>query len=191
MMAKRSQVKTLGKLKTSGYKSVSLKDEIRRNLLASIVERKNVFSGIIGYDRTVIPQLENAIISGQDVIFLGERGQAKSRLMRALVNLLDEEIPTINGCEINDDPFAPICKSCRDEVAAHGDATEIAWLTREARYSEKLATPDIAIADLIGDVDPIKVAEGRHLSDELTMHYGLIPRPDRGIFCINEQIGRA
>ncbi len=177
---------TLGELKASGYKSVSVKEEMRRNLIASIKAKKAVFPGIIGYNNTVIPQVENAVISGQNIIFLGERGQAKSRIMRQLVDLLDEEIPVIRGCEINDDPLYPICRACRDRVARDGDATEIAWLSRQDRYGEKLATPDITIADLIGDVDPIKVAEGRYLSDELTMHYGIIPRTNRGIFCINE-----
>jgi len=185
-MAKRSKAKTIGELKASGYKPVSLREEMRHNLLAMIKGRKNIFPGIIGYDDTVIPQIENAIISGQDIIFLGERGQAKSRIMRLLINLLDEEIPVIKGCEINDNPFAPICKQCRDKLSKEGDATVITWLPRQERYGEKLATPDIAIADLIGDVDPIKVAEGRYLSDELTIHYGLIPRTNRGIFCINE-----
>ncbi len=185
-MAKQRKAKTIGELKASGYKSVPIREEMRRNLLAMIKERKNIFPGIIGFNDTVIPQIENAIISGQDIIFLGERGQAKSRIMRSLVNLLDEETPIIKGCEINDSPFAPICKQCRDKLSKEGDATEIAWLPRQERYGEKLATPDIAIADLIGDVDPIKVAEGRYLSDELTIHYGLIPRTNRGIFCINE-----
>jgi magnesium chelatase subunit I len=147
---------------------------------------QDVFPGIIGYSDTVIPNIENAIFSGHDIIFLGERGQAKSRLMRALIQLLDEKIPAIKGCEINDDPFSPICKHCRDLVAAKGDNTEIVWLEKEQRYSEKLATPDIAVADILGDIDPIKVAEGRYLSDELTIHYGLIPRTNRGIFCVNE-----
>jgi len=185
-MSKRSKAKTIGELKASGYQPVPLREEMRRNLIAMIKKRKNIFPGIIGYDDTVIPQLENAIISGQDIIFLGERGQAKSRIMRALVNLLDEELPVVRGCEINDSPFAPVCKQCRDKLAEEGDATGIAWLPREERYGEKLATPDIAINDLIGDVDPIRVAEGRYLSDELTIHYGLIPRTNRGIFCINE-----
>ncbi len=185
-MAKRSKAKTIGGLKASGYKTVPIREEMRRNLLAMIKGRKKIFPGIVGYDDTVIPQIENAIIAGQDIIFLGERGQAKSRIMRALVNLLDEEIPVIKGCEINDDPFAPICKWCRDKVSEEGDKTEIAWLPRQERYGEKLATPDISLADLIGDVDPIKITEGRYLSDELTMHYGLIPRTNRGIFCINE-----
>ena len=185
-MAKRKKAKTIGELKASGYQSVPLREEMRRNLITMIRKRKNIFPGIIGYDDTVIPQVENAIISGQDIIFLGERGQAKSRIMRALVNLLDEEIPVVKGCEINDNPFAPVCKQCRDKMAEEGDATEITWMPRQERYGEKLATPDIAITDLIGDVDPIKIAEGRYLSDELTIHYGLIPRTNRGIFCINE-----
>jgi len=185
-MGGRKKVTTIGKLKASGYKPASVKQELRRNLIASIKKKKDIFPGIIGYDDTVIPQIQNALISGQDIIFLGERGQAKSRIMRALVYLLDEEIPVIKGCEINDNPFAPICRHCRDRLAEEGDATEITWLPRQERYSEKLATPDIAIADLIGDVDPIKVAEGKYLSDELTIHYGLVPRTNRGIFCINE-----
>lgn len=178
--------RTIRELKTSGYKPVSIKEEMRRNLIAMIKKGEDVFPGIIGYDDTVIPLIQNAILSGQDIIFLGERGQAKSRIMRALVNLLDEEIPVIEGCEINDDPFNPICKQCRDKISKDGEKTAITWLKREERYGEKLATPDISIADLIGDVDPIKVAEGKYLSDELTIHYGLIPRTNRGIFCINE-----
>jgi len=185
-MVKRRKARTIGELKSSSYRPVSVKEEMRRNLIGMIKKKKTIFPGIIGYDDTVTPQLENAIISGQDVIFLGERGQAKSRIMRALVCLLDEEIPVIKGCEINDNPFAPICKRCRDKLAEEGDATEITWLPRQERYGEKLATPDIAIADLVGDVDPIKVAEGKYLSDELAIHYGLIPRTNRGIFCINE-----
>ena len=185
-MVKRRKARTIGELKSSGYRPVSVKEEMRRNLIGMIKKKKEIFPGIIGYDETVTPQLENAIISGQDVIFLGERGQAKSRIMRALICLLDEEIPVIKGCEINDNPFAPICKRCRDKLAEEGDATEITWLPREERYGEKLATPDIAIADLVGDVDPIKVAEGKYLSDELAIHYGLIPRTNRGVFCINE-----
>jgi magnesium chelatase subunit I len=178
--------RTLGELKASDYKPLSIREEMRHNLIALIKANKPIFNGIIGYDNTVIPQVENAVLSGQNIIFLGERGQAKSRVMRLLVGLLDEAIPVIRGCEINDNPFSPICKSCREKVARDGDNTEIAWLSRKDRYGEKLATPDTTIADLIGDVDPIKVAEGRYLSDELTMHYGIIPRTNRGIFCINE-----
>jgi len=177
---------TLGELKASGYKPVSIREEMRRNLIALIKAKKPIFNGIIGYDNTVIPQVENAVLSGQNIIFLGERGQAKSRVMRLLVGVLDEAIPVIRGCEINDNPFSPVCKYCREKVASEGDNTEIVWLSREDRYGEKLATPDTTIADLIGDVDPVKVAEGRYLSDELTMHYGIIPRTNRGIFCINE-----
>ncbi len=177
---------TVGELRASGYQVRSVREEMRHNLLKAIREHREIFPGIIGYADTVIPQIENALISGQDMIFLGERGQAKSRMMRALVGLLDEEVPIIKGCEINDDPFAPICRQCRNKVEREGDETEIAWIKREERYGEKLATPDVTISDLIGDVDPIKVAEGRYLSDELTIHYGLLPRTNRGIFAINE-----
>jgi len=165
---------------------LSVKEELRKNLIQKIRKGEVLFPGIIGYEETVIPQIENAILSGQDIIFLGERGQAKTRMARSLVNLLDEVVPVIAGCEINDNPFAPICKACRDKVEAQGEAVEIAWLPRDRRYGEKLATPDITISDLIGEVDPVRVAEGRYLSDELTIHYGLIPRTNRGIFCINE-----
>lgn len=185
-MSGRIRAGTISELKASGYRTVSVKEELRRNLIDKIRNREETFPGIIGYDDTVIPQIENAIISGQDIIFLGERGQAKSRLMRLLVNLLDDELPVIKGCEINDNPFAPVCRRCRDRLSELGDAVEIDWLPRDERYDEKLATPDITIADLIGDVDPIKVAEGRYLSDELTIYYSLIPRTNRGIFCINE-----
>jgi magnesium chelatase subunit I len=177
---------TLRELKASGYTPLPIREEMRRNLIAMIKAKKTIFPGIIGYDNTVIPQVENAVLSGQNVIFLGERGQAKSRIMRLLVGLLDPEIPVVRGCEINDSPFSPICKSCREKVEREGDSTEISWMPRQDRYGEKLATPDTTIADLIGDVDPIKVAEGRYLSDELTIHYGIIPRTNRGIFCINE-----
>jgi magnesium chelatase subunit I len=180
------KAKTIGELKASGYRPIPVREEMRRNLIRMIRDKTDIFPGIIGYNDTVIPQVKNAVISGQDIIFLGERGQAKSRIMRLLVDLLDEEVPVIQGCEVNDNPLSPICRVCRDRVAAEGDATEIEWLPRVTRYGEKLATPDITIADLIGDVDPIKVAEGRYLSDELTIHYGLIPRTNRGIFCINE-----
>ncbi len=178
--------RTIGELRASGYRVRSVKEEMRDNLIARIRSGETLFPGIIGYDETVIPQIENAILSGQDIVFLGERGQAKTRLARSLVNLLDPEVPVIAGCEINDDPFAPICKACQLRIAEEGDATPIHWLARDRRYSEKLATPDITIADLIGEVDPIKVAEGRYLADELTIHYGLVPRTHRGIFCLNE-----
>jgi magnesium chelatase subunit I len=178
--------RTIGELRESGYRSRSVKAELRGNLIEKIRSGEELFPGIVGYEMTVVPQVENAILSGQDVIFLGERGQAKTRIARMLTNLLDEAMPAIAGCEINDEPFAPICAACRWRVANDGDATEIIWLSREQRFSEKLATPDITIADLIGEVDPIKVAEGRYLSDELTIHYGLLPRTNRGIFAINE-----
>jgi magnesium chelatase subunit I len=159
---------------------------MRKNIIQKIRRGEELFPGIVGYEDTVIPQVENAILSGQDIIFLGERGQAKTRMARNLVNLLDDFIPIIAGCEINDNPFEPVCKACRDKVDELGDDVEIAWLPRDRRYGEKLATPDITISDLVGEVDPVRVAEGRYLSDELTIHYGMIPRTNRGIFCINE-----
>lgn len=177
---------TIGELRQSGYKVISVKEEVRKNLIKKIVNNEELFPGIVGFDDSVIPQLENAILAGQDIILLGERGQAKSRLIRQIVTLLDEEIPAIAGCELNDDPFNPICRQCKDKISSDGDDVEISWLPRDQRYSEKLATPDISVADLIGEIDPIKVAEGRYLSDEMTIHYGLIPRTNRGIFCINE-----
>jgi magnesium chelatase subunit I len=177
---------TIGQLRQSGYQVASIKEEMRRNLIGKIQRKEPVLPGIVGYEESVFPQLENAILSGQDIIFLGERGQAKSRMIREMISLLDEEVPIIVDCEINDNPYEPICKRCRDLVAEHGDDTSIEWLSRDRRYGEKLATPDSTIADLIGEVDPIKVAEGRYLSDELTIHYGLVPRTNRGIFCINE-----
>jgi magnesium chelatase subunit I len=178
--------RTLGELKQSGYKVLSVKEEMRRNLMGRIRDGKPLFEGIYGYEDSVVPQLENAVLSGQDIIFLGERGQAKSRMIRALTGLLDEAIPVIAGSELNENPFEPITNASRLRAEKEGDALEIDWITRDQRYGEKLATPDITIADLIGEVDPIKVAEGRYLSDELTIHYGLIPRTNRGIFCINE-----
>ena len=178
--------RTIAELRATGHVRESVKQEMRRNLLARLKSGEQLLAGIVGYDETVLPQLSNAIISGHDVILLGERGQAKSRIMRSLVSLLDELVPVIEGCEINDHPYAPICRRCRDLVAANGDDVEIAWLHRDDRYGEKLATPDISIADLIGEVDPIKVAEGRYLADELTIHYGLLPRTNRGVFGINE-----
>jgi len=159
---------------------------MRKNLIAKIRSGEEIFPGIWGYEETVIPHVVNAILAGQDIIFLGERGQAKSRIIRSLTSLLDEETPILAGCEISEDPYNPITQAGRDLVAQNGDDAELAWIGRDKRYGEKLATPDITIADLIGEVDPIKVAEGRYLSDELTIHYGLIPRTNRGIFCINE-----
>ncbi len=181
-----TQPRTIGELRASGYKVLSVKEEMRKNLIQKIRDGEDLFPGIVGYEETVIPQIENAILSGQDIIFLGERGQAKTRMARSLANLLDNEVPVIAGCEINDNPYEPICKACRDKVSEQGDNVEIAWLPRDRRYGEKLATPDITISDLIGEVDPVRVAEGRYLSDELTIHYGMIPRTNRGIFCINE-----
>ncbi len=185
-MATITKPATLGALRASGYHVLPVREEMRKNLVRKLRAGEELFPGIIGYEETVIPQVENAILSGQDIVLLGERGQAKTRIARSLINLLDEETPVIAGCEINDDPFNPICAACRQRVAEEGDETPITWLPRDRRYGEKLATPDITIADLVGEVDPIKVAEGRYLSDELTIHYGLIPRTHRGIFCINE-----
>ncbi|MBI4200177.1 MAG: magnesium chelatase [Chloroflexi bacterium] len=183
---KTMKPRTLRELRASNYRVRSVREEMRQNLVDKLARHEEVFPGIIGFQDTVIPQMENALLAGQDLILLGERGQAKSRLMRSLVNLLDEEVPVIAACEINDNPYAPICRACRDKCEELGDAVEIAWLPREARLAEKLSTPDISVADLIGEVDPIRVAEGRYLSDELTIHYGLVPRTNRGIFCVNE-----
>src|SRR5438067_1476478 len=177
---------TIRELRESEYRVLSVKEEMRKNLVSRIENDEELFPGIVGFEETVLPQVENAILSGQDMILLGERGQAKTRLARALTSLLDPEIPAIEGCEINDNPYDPICRSCKDKVAEYGDDVEITWIERDRRYGEKLATPDTTIADLIGEVDPIKVAEGRYLSDELTIHYGMLPRTNRGIFCINE-----
>ncbi|MGD9932995.1 MAG: magnesium chelatase [Dehalococcoidia bacterium] len=185
-MATTNRAKTLGELKAAGYQVLPVREEMRKNLIAKIRSGETLFPGIHGYEDTVIPHVVNAILAGQDIIFLGERGQAKSRIIRALTSLLDEETPILAGCEIPEDPYHPISQAGRDIIAAQGDAAEIVWLPRDSRYGEKLATPDITIADLIGEVDPIKVAEGRYLADELTIHYGLIPRTNRGIFCINE-----
>jgi magnesium chelatase subunit I len=163
-----------------------VKEELRANAVRNIEAGAPLFQGVMGYEDTVMPQLENALLAGHDVVFLGERGQAKTRMIRSLTDLLDEWMPIVAGSEINDDPYNPVSRHARDLVAAEGDNTPIAWVHRSERFGEKLATPDTSISDLIGEVDPIKVAEGRYLSDELTLHYGLVPRTNRGIFAINE-----
>jgi magnesium chelatase subunit I len=176
----------VGQLRDAGWVSRPVKEEVRRNAIARVAAGEPLFPGVLGYEETVLPQLENALLAGHDVIFLGERGQAKTRMIRSLVELLDEWMPVIAGSEINDDPFHPVSRHARDLVRDHGDDTPVEWVHRSERFGEKLATPDTSIADLIGEVDPIKVAEGRYLSDELTLHYGLVPRTNRGIFAINE-----
>ena len=177
---------TLGELKASGWVSRPVKQEVREHAIAKVVAGELLFAGVQGYEDTVMPQLENALLAGHDVVFLGERGQAKTRMIRSLTGLLDEWMPIVAGSEINDDPYHPISKHAKDLVADHGDDAPIDWIHRDKRYGEKLATPDTSIADLIGEVDPIKVAEGRYLSDELTLHYGMVPRTNRGIFAMNE-----
>lgn len=181
-----SEAKTLGELKKSGIAVLSVRDEMRKNLVQHLESGNRILPGIIGYDDTVIPEIENAILSGHHMVFLGERGQAKSRIIRGLVSLLDERIPIVEGCEINDNPYQPICRACRKKAEETGDGLPIEWIDRDARYGEKLATPDVSIADLVGEIDPIKVAEGRYLADEETIHYGLVPRTNRGVFAINE-----
>src|SRR5262245_48393067 len=178
--------RSLGELKASGYRIVSVKEEMRNNLIRKLKAGEPIFDGIIGYDDTVIPQVQNAILSRHDTLFLGLRGQAKTRMLRQLVNLLDDAVPVVEGSEVSDNPLHPISRYARDLIAQQGDATPIAWIGRSERYHEKLATPDVTIADLIGEIDMIKHAEGRYLSSELTMHFGLIPRSNRGIFCMNE-----
>jgi magnesium chelatase subunit I len=177
---------TLGALRASGYVTRPVREEMRRNLLGVLARGERLLPGIIGFDQTVIPEIENALLAGHHMVFLGERGQAKSRVIRGLLRLLDPVIPAVRGCPLHDDPFRPICKACRERAARAGDALELEWIAPAARYAEKLATPDTSIADLIGEVDPIKVAEGRYLADEDTIHYGLIPRSNRGLFAINE-----
>jgi magnesium chelatase subunit I len=178
---------TLGELRQARLQTRSVKQEIRDNLVRKLQAGEPLFPGIIGYDDTVIPQLVNAILSRHNFILLGLRGQAKSRILRGLIDLLDEKIPAVPGCEIHDDPLAPLCAACRARIAREGEEMPIAWLPRSARFVEKLATPDVTIADMVGDIDPIKAAQaGLNLSDELTMHYGLLPRANRGIFAINE-----
>ena len=177
---------TVGQLRASGYVSKSVKDELRDNVIRRLANGEPLFPGIIGFDDTVIPQLVNALLSKHDVLFLGLRGQAKTRMIRSLPGLLDEYIPTIAGAELLDDPLSPKFKQSQRILDEHGDETEVRWVHREERFNEKLATPDVTIADLIGEIDLIKHAEGRHLSDESVVHYGMIPRTNRGIFAINE-----
>lgn len=181
-----SQPTSLGELRKAGYEPVSVRTELRRNLKAALREKKSILPSILGYEDSVLPEVENAILSGHHIILLGERGQAKSRLIRGLVSLLDEEVPAVEGCEIHCDPLAPICRRCASRVEEEGDALAVTWVGRDERYGEKLATPDVSMADLIGEIDPIKVAEGRYLADEDTIHFGLVPRSHRGIFAINE-----
>src|SRR5579862_9880832 len=185
-MSDQPSASTLGQLRASGWESRPVKHEIRTNAVARVRAGEALFPRVLGYEETVLPQLENALLAGHDVIFLGERGQAKSRMIRSLTDLLDEWMPIVAGSEINDDPYHPVSKHARDLLGAEGDDTPITWVHRDDRFGEKLATPDTSIADLIGEVDPIKVAEGRYLADELTLHYGLVPRTNRGIFAINE-----
>jgi magnesium chelatase subunit I len=182
-----SQARTLGELRQTGAPLVGVREEMRRNLLCKLETGQTLFPGILGYDESVIPQVANAVLSRHNMILLGLRGQAKSRLLRSLITLLDPALPMVAGCEIHDDPFRPLCKRCRDLVSERGDETPLAWLSPEERYVEKLATPDVTIADIIGDVDPIRAARGGHdLASEMTMHYGLLPRANRGIFALNE-----
>ncbi|HEV2917701.1 MAG TPA: sigma 54-interacting transcriptional regulator [Actinomycetota bacterium] len=178
--------RTVGELKASGHRERGVKQEIRENLLAALADGRDAWPGILGFEDTVIPQLERALIAGHDVVLLGERGQGKTRLIRSLTALLDEWTPVVAGCEINDHPYVPTCNACRARLAAEGDQLPVAWRHRSERYGEKLATPDTRVGDLIGDIDPIKVAEGRTLGDPETVHYGLVPRTNRGIFSVNE-----
>ena len=178
--------RTLGELRESGYRPTTVKQEMRSNLIRRLKAGEELFPGIIGYDETVFPQIQNAILSQHDMLFLGLRGQGKTRMLRLLVHLLDDVLPIVEGSEINDDPLAPISRYARDRVESEGDACPVEWVGRDRRYQEKLATPDVTIADLIGEVDLIKHAEGRHLASEDVMHFGLIPRSHRGIFCMNE-----
>jgi magnesium chelatase subunit I len=185
-MSTRARPATIAELRTSGHIDRTVKEELRHNLLSKLDRQEPLFPSIVGFDESVIPAMERGILAGHDIILLGERGQAKTRVIRHLVNLLDESAPAIAGCEINDHPFRPICARCRALIASEGDNVPVEWIPRDRRYAEKLATPDTSVADLIGDVDPIRVAEGRYLSDELTIHYGLIPRTHRGVMAINE-----
>src|ERR1700687_4443573 len=180
------KIRTLGELRAAGVEILPVRLEMRRNLVERLRARERILPGIIGYDQSVLPEIENGVLAGHHMIFLGERGRARSRLIRLLADLLDEHVAAVKGCEINDDPYHPVCSPCRRRLAEFGEDLEIEWIGRERRYAEKLATPDVSVADLIGEIDPIKVAEGRYLADEETIHYGLIPRTNRGIFAINE-----
>jgi magnesium chelatase subunit I len=177
---------TVGELRASGWEPVPVHEELRRNAAARIATGEPLVPGVLGFEDTVLPQLENAVLAGHDLILLGERGQAKTRIVRSLTGLLDEWLPILTGSEVRDDPFQPVSRHGRDLLAAEGDRAPVSWVHRDSRFAEKLATPDTSIADLIGEVDPIKVAEGRYLADELTLHYGLVPRANRGIFAVNE-----
>ncbi len=184
--APRPGIATVGELRASGHTYETVKEEIRRNLLAAMRAGEHRFPGIVGFDQTVLPQLERALLAGHDTMLLGERGQGKTRLIRTLPTLLDEWTPAVDGCEINDHPYQPVCARCRRLAAEREDALPVTWRHRSERYGEKLATPDTSVGDLIGDVDPVKVAEGRTLGDAETIHFGLVPRTNRGIFCLNE-----
>ena len=182
----KDRASTVGELRASGYNTLPVKVEIRQNLIKKLKAGDPLFPTVVGYDDTVLPQITNALLGGQDLILLGERGQAKSRLVRSLVTLLDEFVPVLEGAEIPEDPYDPITETGKRIIAEEGDDAMIKWLHRDERFGEKLATPDITIADLIGEIAPIKVAEGRYLADAMTIHFGLIPRVNRGIFAINE-----
>src|SRR5580692_2395688 len=179
-------ISTLGELRASGHQLRTVKQELRQNLLDRMRAGQDPFPGIIGFGQTVLPHLERALIAGHDVILLGERGQGKTRLIRTLTGLLDDWSPVIAGCEINDHPYQPTCVRCRRLAAELGDELPVAWRPKDERYGEKLATPDTSVGDLIGDIDPVKVAEGRTLGDPETIHFGLVPRTNRGVFCLNE-----
>jgi len=186
MMQTSPKPRTVGELKASEYQAVPVREEMKRNLIRKLRAKEALFPGIEGYDDTAVPQLVNAVLAGHNILLLGERGQAKTRIIRSLTSLLDEWIPALKGSEINDSPYAPVSRDGKDRLAKEGDRCEIGWISRDERYSEKLATPDVTTADLIGEIDPIRVAEGRYLADERTIHFGLIPRTNRGIFAINE-----
>ncbi|MDT4949190.1 MAG: magnesium chelatase subunit, partial [Pseudonocardiales bacterium] len=182
----RPTTATLGELRASGHVQRSVKTEIRQNLITRLAAGQPTLPGIVGFDDTVVPEVERALLAGHDLVLLGERGQGKTRLIRTLLGLLDEWTPVVSGCEINDHPYAPICVRCQNLTAQDGELTPVSWKHRSERFGEKLATPDTSVGDLIGDIDPIKVAQGRTLGDPETVHYGLVPRTNRGIFAINE-----